>query len=120
MGDTNVAGFSWSSNPKNYTPPESPNGPPRNWRSLREDEENMLYSSDSEDDYMRHLDHRWLHEMHNDYANDPYHQHYAYDNYYDNKGKKGKKGKGKKKGKKDKEKEEEDKRKAEEDRKQRE
>ena len=101
LGDTNVAGFSWSSNPKKYTPKESPNGPPRNWRSYREDERMHI---DSDEEYMRHLDDRWLHEMHHDYANDPYHQHYAYDNFYDN-GKKGKKGKDKKKkgkGKKDK------------------
>ena len=77
---------------------------------------------DSDEEYMQHLDDRWLHEMHHDYANDPYHQHYAYDNFYDN-GKKGKKGKDKKKkgkGKKDKQKEEEDKKLAEQERKQRE
>lgn len=110
LGDTNVAGFSWSSKPSNYTPKPNPNGPPRNWRSIREDER-MHYDS-SDEEYMHHLDDRWLREMHHDYANDPYHQHYAYDNYYDNGGKK-KKGKKSKKGKKDKEKEEQEKKKAE-------
>ena len=94
---------------------------PRNWRSLRQDQEDGLYPS--EYDHMRQTDDRWLHEMGDYYANDPYNQHYYYDDLYNHehdeynggkKGKKGKKGKGKdkEKDKKDKDKEKEEKEKA--------